>query len=222
MAPHAGRVSLSPTPRTRVHRHHDRQRSEPDELAAVLDEALVCHLGIVDADGDPLVLPTLHARVGGVLYLHGSTGAASLAEGRPACVTVTLLDGLVLARRVFSHSANYRSAVVRGRTRRVDDPAEVMTALEALVEHLTPGQWDYAERPDRRELAATAVLALDLDEASLKVRSGPPGDGDAVSTGDRRWAGTVPVRTTLGAPVGCPRLDGDVAVPEHVRCWSGG
>jgi len=219
MNPSAG--TISPTPRTRVRRHHDRQREDVAELHAVLDEALVCHLGILDADGDPLVLPTLHGRVGDVLYLHGSSGAASLADGRAVCVTVTLLDGLVLARRVFSHSANYRSAVVRGRARRVADRDEALRALEALVEHLTPGQWEHAARPDRKELAATAVVALDLDEASLKVRIGPPGDGGAVDAGDLRWAGVVPVRTVLGTPVTCPRLPRDVAVPPHVGRWAG-
>ena len=215
-------TTLSPTARTRIHRHHDRQRAHAAELAAVLDEGRVCHLGLVDADGAPLVLPTLHARRGDVLYLHGSSGAASLAADREVCVTVTLLDGLVLARRVFSHSANYRSAVVRGRGRRVVDPDEALAALEALVEHLTPGQWDHAERPTRKELAATAVVALDLTEASVKVRTGPPGDGDLVDAGDHRWAGVVPMTTVLGTPQPCPRLPAGVAVPAHVRAWSTG
>jgi nitroimidazol reductase NimA-like FMN-containing flavoprotein (pyridoxamine 5'-phosphate oxidase superfamily) len=213
--------ALSATDRTRIRRHRDRQQHDVDALHAVLDEGLVCHLGIVDDEGDPLVLPTLHARLGDVLYLHGSSGAASLARDRPVCVTVTLLDGLVLARRVFSQSANYRSAVVRGRARRVHDPDEALRALEALVEHLTPGQWDHAERPSGKESAATAVLALDLAEASVKVRTGPPGDGDAVAAGDHRWAGVVPVRTVLGAPETCPALPADVPVPEHVRAWAG-
>ena len=214
-------MSLSPTPRTRVRRHRDRQSDEVTALHDVLDEALVCHLGFVDDDGDPVVLPTLHARRDGVLYLHGSSGAASLARARPVCVTVTLLDGLVLARRVFSHSANYRSAVVRGTARRVDDPDEALAALEALVEHATPGQWEHAARPTAKELAATAVLALDLTEASVKTRSGPPGDPDAVRGGDHRWAGVVGVRTVLGTPTPCPALPGDVPVPVHVTAWAG-
>ncbi len=207
---------LSPTPRTRLRRKRDRQASDPTTLHAILDEALVCHLGVVDPDGAPLVLPTMHARVGDVVYVHGSSGAATLALEREVCLTVTLLDGLVLARSVFAHSANYRSAVVRGRARRVTDPDEHLRALEAIVEHLTPGQWAHARQPDRRESAATAVLALDLDEASVKVRQGPPGDPELVAAGDDRWAGVVPVTTVLGAPRTCPALPPDTPVPAHV------
>ncbi len=214
-------MTLSATPRTQLRRKRDRQADDRAVLHAVLDEALLCHLGLVDDDGAPLVLPTMHARIGETVYVHGSTGAASLAAEREVCLTVTLLDGLVLARSVFSHSANYRSAVVRGRARRVTDPEEQMRALHAVVEHLTPGQWDHARRPDRREAAATAVLALDLAEASVKIRQGPPGDPEAVASGDGRWAGVVPVTTVLGSPETCPALPGDVAVPEHVRAWSG-
>lgn len=214
-------MTLSATPRTELRRKRERQADDRTVLHAVLDEALVCHLGLVDGDGAPLVLPTMHARVGETVYVHGSTGAASLAAEREVCLTVTLLDGLVLARSVFSHSANYRSAVVRGRARRVTDPEEQLRALEAVVEHLTPGQWDHARRPDRREAAATAVLALDLVEASVKVRRGPPGDPEEVAAGDRRWAGVVPISTVLGAPETCPALPDDVAVPEHVARWTG-
>ncbi|GAA4846653.1 pyridoxamine 5'-phosphate oxidase family protein [Actinomycetospora corticicola] len=212
---------LSPTPRTRLRRKRDRQQSDPTTLHAILDEALLCHLGLVDPEGAPLVLPTMHARVGDVVYVHGSSGAASLARDGEVCLTVTLLDGLVLARSVFSHSANYRSAVIRGRARRVTDPDEHLRALEAIVEHLTPGQWDHARRPDRRESAATAVLALALDEASVKVRQGPPGDPEAVAEGDGRWAGVVPVTTVLGAPETCPALPADAEVPSHVARWCG-
>ena len=214
-------MTLSATPRTQLRRKRERQADDRAVLHAVLDEALVCHLGLVDGDGAPLVLPTMHARVGETVYVHGSTGAASLAAEREVCLTVTLLDGLVLARSVFSHSANYRSAVVRGRARRVTDPEEQLRALEAVVEHLTPGQWDHARRPDRREAAATAVLALDLVEASVKLRRGPPGDPEEVAAGDRRWAGVVPVSTVLGAPETCPALPDDLPVPEHVARWTG-
>lgn len=214
-------VSLSTTERTQLRRKRERQADDRAALHAVLDEALLCHLGLVDAEGAPLVLPTMHARVGEIVYVHGSTGAASLATEREVCLTVTLLDGLVMARSVFSHSANYRSAVIRGRARRVTDPVEHDEALRAVVEHLTPGQWDHARRPDRRETAATAVLALDLAEASVKVRQGPPGDPEEVAAGDRRWAGVVPVTTVLGAPETCPALPDDVVVPEHVRAWAG-
>ena len=210
---------LSPTPRTQVRRKRDRQQTDPTTLHAILDEALVCHLGLVEPDGAPLVLPTMHARLGDVVYVHGSSGAASLACDREVCLTVTLIDGLVLARSVFNHSANYRSAVVRGRARRVTDPDEALRALEAIVEHLTPGQWDHAKRPDRKESAATSVLALDLAEASVKVRQGPPGDPEAVAQGDQRWAGVVPVTTVLGPPETCPALPADTPVPAHVTAW---
>ncbi|GAA4786863.1 pyridoxamine 5'-phosphate oxidase family protein [Actinomycetospora chlora] len=206
---------LSPTDRSRVRRHRDRQRGDRAELHAVLDEALVAHLGLV-VDGEPVVLPTLHARVGEVLYLHGSSGAASLRGGEPVCVTVTLLDGLVYARRWFTHSANYRSAVVRGHARRVTDPDEHLAALRSLVAAVAPGQEEYAAAPSRKELAATAVVAVDLDEASVKVRTGPPGDGDAVAEGDGRWAGVVALETRVAGVTTCPALPAGTPVPGHV------
>lgn len=208
-------MTLSPTDRSTVRRHRDRQRADRSELHALLDEAWVCHLGRV-VDGEPVVLPTLHVRIDDVLYLHGSSGAASLRGGERVCVTVTLLDGLVLSRRWFTHSANYRSAVIRGAARVVDDPDERLAALAALVEHVTPGQTARTEPPTRKELAATAVVAVALDEASVKARSGPPGDGEAVDAGDRRWAGVVPVHTVLGVPWTDPRLGPDVPPPATV------
>lgn len=206
---------LSPTDRSRVRRHRDRQRDDRAELHTVLDEALVAHLGLV-VDGEPVVLPMLHARVGDTLYLHGSSAAASLRGDGPVCVTVTLVDGIVYARRWFSHSANYRSAVVRAHARRVTDPAEHRDALRALVAHVAPGQEQYATAPTRKELAATAVLAVDLAEASVKARTGPPGDGDAVAAGDRRWAGVVALGTRVTGVTTCPALPGDTPVPAHV------
>jgi nitroimidazol reductase NimA-like FMN-containing flavoprotein (pyridoxamine 5'-phosphate oxidase superfamily) len=208
---------LSPTDRSTPRRHRERGRRDREELYAVLDEALICHLGVV-SDGAPIVLPTCFGRVDDVLYLHGSSGAASLRTGvgAPVCVTVTLLDGLVYARSVFSHSANYRSAVAHGTARPVTDPAEKLAALRAIVEHTTPGSWEHARQPTTKELAATGVLALDLGEASLKVRTGPPGDEDAdVATG-AAWAGVLPVRTTFGEPAPCPLLPAGAATPAHV------
>src|SRR5882757_2457623 len=167
---------LSPTARSTPRRHRERGRRERDELYAVLDEALICHLGVL-ADGAPVVLPTCYGRLDDTLYLHGSSGAWSLRSGAgaPICVTVTLLDGLVYARSVFSHSANYRCAVVHGVPVPVTGEAEKLAALHAIVENVTPGSWDHARTPNRKELAATSVLALELTEASVKVRSGPPG-----------------------------------------------
>lgn len=208
---------LSPTERATLGRHRERGRTDRAELYAVLDEALVCHLGVVGDDGAPLVLPTCFGRIDDVLYLHGSSGATSLRDGSgaPACVTVTLLDGLVYARSVFSHSVNYRSAVVHGVARPVTDPAEKLAGLRTVVEHTTPGSWDHARRPTAKELAATAVLALDLAESSLKVRTGPPGD-EPDDLANPAWFGVVPVRTVFDAPVPAPSLPSGRSTPAHV------
>ncbi len=211
---------LSPTPRSTVRRNAVRARTDRSDLYAVLDAGLIGHLGIV-LGGSPVVLPTAYGRQGETLYLHGSTGAASLraaATGLPVCFTVTHLDGIVYARSSFHHSMNHRSAVVHGTARLVTDPDERLAGLEALTEHLAPGSWTATRTPDRRELAATAVLALDLHEASVKVRTGPPGDDDedvVANTAD--WAGVLPIRTVVGEPEPCPLLPGDVPVPARVR-----
>ncbi|TCK25518.1 pyridoxamine 5'-phosphate oxidase family protein [Pseudonocardia endophytica] len=208
--------TLSPTPRSTLGRHAERGRSERSELHDVLDAGLVCHLGFV-ADGAPVVLPTAYGRDGDVLYLHGSSGARYLTgDEMPACVTVTHLDGIVHARAVFSFSMNYRSAVAHGVARRVTDSDEKLRGLRVIVEHLTPGAWDHARPPTRRELAATSVLALDLGEASVKVRSGPPADEDDDVASDAAWAGVVPVRTVFGTPEPAPDLRATRDVPSHV------
>ncbi|WP_300019028.1 pyridoxamine 5'-phosphate oxidase family protein [Pseudonocardia sp.] len=210
---------LSPTDRSTIRRLPDRARSDRADLHAVLDAGIVCHLGIV-LDDAPLVLPTGYGRIGDVLYLHGSTGACSLraaAEGRPVCVTVTHVDGVVHARSVFHFSMNYRSAVVHGVPRLVTDDAERLAGLRAVTENIAPGAWDHARPPSRKELAATSVLALDLTEASVKVRTAPPGDDESDDTaGDGRWAGVLPMRTVVDTPVPCPLLPGDTPVPAHV------
>lgn len=194
---------LSGTERTRLRRHAERAATDRDALYAVLDAGRVCHLGVV-VDGSPRVLPTTYGRAGDTLYLHGSTGAVSLGADE-VCVTVTHLDGLVLARSVFHHSMNYRSAVVYGRPRLVTDPGEKLAGLRAVVEHLVPGRWDIARRPNRKELAATALIAIPLDEASVKTRQGPPGDEEADYALDV-WAGILPVREAVGEPIPDPRL----------------
>ncbi len=208
--------ALSPTDRSTVRRGRDRARTDRAELYAVLDAGLVGHLGVV-VGGAPVVLPTGYGRHGDTLYLHGSTGAASLraAEGSPVCFTVTHLDGIVYARSVFHHSVNYRSAVVHGAARRVTDDAERLRGLEALTEQLAPGSWAATRLPDRKELAATAVLALDLAEASVKVRTGPPGD-DERDVGSGVWAGVLPLRTVLGRPEPDPLVAEGDPVPDHV------
>lgn len=208
---------LSRTPRSTVGRHRERARTDRADLYAVLDAGLVCHLGVV-LDGAPVVLPTGYGRIGETAYVHGSTGARWLRVPAPACLTVTHLDGVVYARSVFSHSMNYRSAVVHGELRRVTDPEEALAGLRAIVEQLAPGSWEHARRPTGRELAATTVAALDLDEASVKVRCGPPGDDEADVAAGAVWAGVLPVREVFGEPDPCPRLGPkNSGAPMHVR-----
>ena len=216
-------LSLSPTPRSTVRRGARRARSDRSDLYAVLDAGLVGHLGVV-VDGAPVVLPTGYGRRGDTLYLHGSTGAGTLraaAAGSPVAFTVTHVDGVVYARSSFHHSMNYRCAVVHGVARVVTDPDERLAGLAALTEQLAPGSWTATRQPDGKELAATAVLALDLTEASAKVRTGPPGDDERDVAADSGpapvWAGVLPVHTVVGEPEPCPLLPTGVPVPPRVR-----
>ncbi|MGI5207487.1 pyridoxamine 5'-phosphate oxidase family protein [Spirillospora sp. CA-108201] len=207
---------LSATDRTRLGRLPERSSTDRSVLYEILDAGMICHLGVI-VDGSPRVLPTGYGRLDDTLYLHGSTGASSLRAGpsQDICVTVTHLDGLVLARSLFHHSINYRSAVVYGTPRLVDDPEEKMTGLRVITEQLTPGQWDAARRPNRRELAGVSVLALSLDEASVKVRQGPPGDEEEDHALDV-WAGVLPVTQTFGAPDPDPLLRPGIPIPGHI------
>lgn len=217
---------LSASPRTRLTRHKERGRTDRTELYAVLDAGLACHLGVImegrggrgGDDGTPVVLPTSYGRIGDTLYLHGSVANQSMgaAAGRPVCVTVTHLDGVVFARSVFHHSVNYRSAMIFGTARLVTDDPERLRGLRAIIEQLAPGQWDTARTPTRKELAATAVLALPLADASVKVRSGPPAD-EPEDHALGVWAGILPVRTMFGEPVPDPALAPGIAPPPHVR-----
>ncbi|RFU41708.1 pyridoxamine 5'-phosphate oxidase family protein [Actinomadura logoneensis] len=207
---------LSATARTSLGRKRDRGRTDRAELHAVLDEGRVCHLGVV-VDGAPRVLPTAYGRDGDTLYLHGSSGASSLlaAPTGEICVTVTHLDALVLARSANNHSMNYRSAMIYGVPRRVTDDAEKLHGLRAVVEHITPGRWDVIRAPNRKELASTAVLALSLDEASVKMRGGQVVDEPEDYALDV-WAGLVPVHQTYGVPVPDPALRPGLPVPGHI------
>jgi nitroimidazol reductase NimA-like FMN-containing flavoprotein (pyridoxamine 5'-phosphate oxidase superfamily) len=207
---------LSTTPRTALHRLRERGQTDRAELYAILDAGLVCHLGVV-VDGYPAVLPTGYGRAGDILYLHGSSANRGLlaADGHEVCVTVTHLDGLVCARAVFHHSMNYRSAMVFGTARMITGDEQRLAALRAVTEQLAPGQWDYARRPTRKELAATAVLELPLAEASVKVRTGPPSD-DPEDYETARWAGVLPARLVFGAAEPDPALRAGVAVPPHI------
>ena len=207
---------LSRTPRTVLNRHRERGRTDRDDLYAVLDAGLICHLGVID-DGVPRVLPTGYGRLGDILYLHGSSANATFmaGAGQEACVTVTHLDGLVCARSVFSHSMNYRSAMIFGVARLVTDSAERLLALRTITEQLAPGQWSYARQPSKKELAATSVLALPLTEASVKIRSGGPADEPEDCAMDV-WAGVVPVTTVFSEPEPDAALRPGIAVPPHI------
>jgi nitroimidazol reductase NimA-like FMN-containing flavoprotein (pyridoxamine 5'-phosphate oxidase superfamily) len=198
---------FAPTPRTTLKRLPSRGVFDRAAVHAILDEGLVCHVGFV-ADGQPFVIPTSYARVEDRLYIHGSAASRmlrSLSGGIPVAVTVTLLDGLVLARSAFHHSMNYRSVVVLGRAELVGDPAERSAALEAIVEHVVPGRSRLVRGPSEKELLATSVLRLELLEVSAKVRTGPPID-DEEDLGLDCWAGVLPLRLVPGEPVADPQL----------------
>jgi hypothetical protein len=198
-----------PTQHTTVKRHPERGAYDRASIDPILDEALICHLGFV-IEGRPFVIPTIHARDGDALYVHGSPASRMLRAARQGvdiCVTVTILDGLVLARSVYNHSMNYRSVVVLGRAREVTDRDEKLRAMRRVVEHVVPGRWNDARRPSDREIKGTTILALALDEASAKIRSGPPTDDDA-DLGVPVWAGVIPLRIEPGDPVPDSGIDG--------------
>ena len=209
----------APSPRTRVRRLPKRGVYDREQVEAVLDAGLVAHLGF-EHDGQPYVIPTLHARVGDQVYVHGSAASRTLRElaaGIPACLTVTLVDGIVLARSVFEHSMNYRSVVVLGTAVAVTEPEEKLTALEAFTEKLVPGRWAEARSPNRTELKATSVLRLPLDEASAKVRTGGPDDADTPDAELDVWAGHLPLVVRALDPVPDPALRPGIPVPDALR-----
>ncbi|MEZ0353438.1 pyridoxamine 5'-phosphate oxidase family protein [Mycobacterium sp. pR1184] len=209
------------TSRTTPTRYRERARYDRDTVHRILDEALICHLGYLNA-GRPVVLPTTHARLGETLYLHGSTGSRpmrSAGEGLPVCVTVTLVDGLVLARSALHHSLVYRSVMVVGDARLVDDPAEKARALAGLLDHIAPGRAADCRAPNARELAATAVLALELVEVSAKVRDGGPVD-EPQDYALPHWAGVVPLSMTAGAPIPADDLDPTTPAPGYLTSYS--
>jgi nitroimidazol reductase NimA-like FMN-containing flavoprotein (pyridoxamine 5'-phosphate oxidase superfamily) len=194
--------SSNPTPRTRVVREPQRAVYDRGAVNQILDEALFCHVGFV-ADGQPFVIPMSFGRDGDMLYIHGSAASRmvrNLEQGVPVCITVTLVDGLVLARSVFNHSMNYRSVVILGTATLVDDPAEKLSALRALSEHILPHRWDDSRQPKEKELKATSVLRLPISEFSAKVRGGPPVD-DEEDYSFPTWAGVIPLEMTAGAAI---------------------
>ncbi len=207
--------------RVRLRRKRERGRHDRASIDAILDEALIAHLGIVGERGQPVVVPTLHARDGDVVYVHGSSASRALRvlrAGVPACLTVSLLDGLVLARAAMHHSANYRSVMLLGTARPVERPAEKLAALETIVEHIVPGRWNEARKPSENELKATAVLALGIDEVSAKVRSGPPVD-DEEDYALAVWAGVIPFASQPGAPQPDPRMSAEIPLPGSLAAY---
>ena len=193
---------LPVTDRTRHRRLREQGSTDRADLHAILRAGFICHLGVI-VDGSPMVVPTVYGVVvsaGDTLYLHGSVASRSLVASPQAevCVTVTHVDGLVLARSVFEHAVNYRSAMIYGVPRLVTEPAEKLAGLAALTEHIAPGQWTYARQPNKKELAQTSLLALSLDEASVKIRTGPPEDGDGPDAALGLWAGVVPLTHGVG------------------------
>ncbi len=204
--------------RSRVKRAPERGIYDKDVIYEIADEALVCHVGFVQ-DGQPYVIPTTHARDGDSILLHGATSSRLIRhvqEGHPICVTITLLDGLVLARSIYSHSMNYRSVVIFGHGRLIEGDVETLNALEILSEHVMPGRWEDSRKPNPKELKATAVVAISIESASAKVRSGPPNDEDE----DYElpiWAGVLPIQQRYLEPVSDPQLDKSVALPDYIR-----
>lgn len=213
------RRSPAPSERARVRRVRKNACYDRTTIDAVLDAALVCHLGFVQ-DGQPFVIPTLHARIGDRLYVHGSAASRTLravGSGLPVCATVTLTDGIVLARSVFEHSINYRCVVVLGTAHRITDADEKLAVLEAFTEKLLPGRWEDARRPTPRELKATSVMRLPLDECSAKVRTGPPDDGDTPDADLDIWAGEIPLVVSSLPAVPDPALRPGIPVPAYAR-----
>jgi len=211
----------TPTARTRVTREPHRSIYDRAIAYQILDEGFICHVGFV-IDNQPFVIPTGYGRAGDNLYIHGSAASRmlrNLDQGVPVCVTVTLLDGLVLARSIFNQSMNYRSVVVLGTAVAVEDPKEKLEALRALSDHILPGRWADVRQPNDKELKATLVMRLPITEFSAKVRQGPPID-DEEDYSFPTWAGVVPLKMQTGAPINDPRLDPAQEVPLYARNYS--
>ena len=209
--------------RTTMKRLPERGDHSRETIHSILDEALICHIGFVH-DGYPVVIPTIHARHGDTLYVHGSPASRmlrDLKDGVQVCVTATIVDGIVAARSLFHHSMNYRSVVVFAEARLVTEPEERLAAFRAVTEHILPGRWDEARHPDRNEDKGTLLLALPIDEASAKIRSGPPEDEEEDYALDI-WAGIIPLELVAGEPVPDPVLTPGIEAPEYIRDYEGG
>jgi len=211
----------TPTPRTRLVREADRAVYDREAAYRILDEGFLCHVGFV-GDGQPFVIPTSYGRKDDSLFVHGSAASRmlhNLKESVPVCITVTLLDGLVLARSIFNHSMNYRSVVVLGKATLIDDPAEKLEALRLLSEHIIPGRWADVRQPNERELKATSILRVPIEEFSAKVRKGPVID-DEEDYSFPTWAGVVPLQTVAGEPIDDARLISGQTAPAYARKYS--
>lgn len=209
------------TAHTRVVREPERAQYDRETVYRILDEGFLCHVGF-SVDGQPFVIPTSYGRDGANLYIHGSAASRMLRkmkEGVPVCVTVTLLDGLVLARSIFNHSMNYRSVVILGKASLVDDPDKKLKALRILSDHILPGRWDQVRQPNEKELKATSVLCVPIEEYSAKVRTGPPID-DAEDYSFPTWAGVIPLEMKVGEPIADAKLDANQQMPTNVRNYS--
>jgi uncharacterized protein len=212
--------TISPTERTRVIRESHRGAYDRETIDKILDEGFVCHVGF-SVDGQPYVIPTLYARIGDAIYFHGSAASRMLrnvSAGISVCVTVTLTDGFVLARSVFNHSMNYRSAVALGKATLVDAPEEKLEALHAFTEKIIHGRWNDARQPNEKELKATSILRLPLTEVSAKIRSGPVED-DAADYGLPVWAGVIPLTVVPGAPIRDERCDPAILTPAYAAIY---
>ncbi len=214
----ASRPNRPPTDRTQVRRLAERGRYDRETIYAILDEGIYCHVGF-NLDGKPAVIPTAHWREGDQLLIHGHSKAAmllALRDGADCCITVTLFDGLVLARTAFHHSVNYRSVVAYGQMHEIADPEQKSASLKYFMDGIAPGRWGAAKPPDAQELKATMVLSMPIDEVSAKIRTGPPAD-DAVDLDRDVWAGVVPARLVFGDPEPSPDMRTEMPVPDHAR-----
>jgi uncharacterized protein len=208
-----------PPDRIRVRRSPKKGRYDQEMIGAILDRALVAHVAFVE-EGEPVCMPMLFARIDERLYIHGSRASRAmrlLAGGAPACLTVTLLEGLVVARSAFEHSANYESVVAFGRFQPIEGPEERLAALAAFTNKLIPCRWDEVRAPNAKELKGTMILAMEIEQASAKVRSGPPDDDDSEDAALDVWAGEIPIDTTFGQPVASPGLRADIPIGSSIR-----
>jgi len=211
------------TESVRVHRIPERGHYDRETIDAILDASIVCHVATIDADGRPLVIPNQHARVGDVVYIHGSAASRNLkraGQGVDISLSVTLIDGIVIAHRLFNHSINYRSVVLRGVAEQVDSHDEKLIALEAFTERILPGRWAEAIAPNEQELKSTIVLRLPITEASAKIRTGMPGHVDEEEDLTKLWVGVIPVALVAGDPIPHPDIPSDLAVSQSVQQWA--